>query len=51
MYQDLKNKYWWSSMKRDITEYVSRCLICQQVKAEHQQPARPLQPLNIPEWK
>jgi hypothetical protein len=25
--------------------------ICQQVKVEHQRPARPLQPLQIPEWK
>ncbi|KAG8493251.1 hypothetical protein CXB51_010731 [Gossypium anomalum] len=36
MYNDLKKMYWWSGMKRDIFEFVSRCLICQQVKAEHQ---------------
>ena len=23
-------------MKRDVTDYVSKCLACQQVKAEHQ---------------
>jgi hypothetical protein len=51
MYQDLKKIYWWSGMKRDIAEYVARCSTCQQVKAEHQRPAGPLQPLNIPEWK
>jgi hypothetical protein len=51
MYQDLKRNYWWSGMKRDIAEYVARCLKCQQVKAEHQRPAGPLQPLIIPEWK
>jgi hypothetical protein len=51
MYQDLKKIYWWLGMKRDIAEYVARCSTCQQVKAEHQQPAGPLQPLNIPEWK
>jgi hypothetical protein len=51
MYQDLKRNYWWSGMKRDIAEYVARCLECQQVKAEHQRPAGPLQPLSIPEWK
>jgi hypothetical protein len=44
-YQDLKKKYWWSSMKRDIVKYVSRCVICQQIKAEYQRLARPLQPL------
>jgi hypothetical protein len=51
MYQDLKRNYWWSSMKRDIAEYVAQCPECQQVKAEHQRPAGPLQPLSIPEWK
>ena len=35
MYQDLRSLYWWSGMKRDAVEYVSRCLTCQQVKAEH----------------
>ncbi|KAG8485940.1 hypothetical protein CXB51_019280 [Gossypium anomalum] len=33
MYNDLKKLYWWVGMKRDISEFVSRCLICQQVKA------------------
>ena len=51
MYQDLKSLYWWSGMKRDVVEYVSRWLTCQQVKAEHQRPSGLLQPLWIPEWK
>ena len=38
-------------MKRDISEFVSRCLICQQVKAEHQVPSGLLQLIMIPEWK
>jgi hypothetical protein len=38
-------------MKRDIAEYVTQCPTCQQVKVEHQRPADPLQPLNVPEWK
>ena len=38
-------------MKRDIAEFVSKCLVCQQVKAEHQRPSRTFQPLPIPEWK
>ena len=38
-------------MKRDVVEYVAKCLTCQQVKAEHQRPAGLLQPLDIPEWK
>ena len=28
MYNDLKKLYWWVGMKRDISEFVSRCLIC-----------------------
>ncbi|GKA14955.1 putative reverse transcriptase domain-containing protein [Tanacetum coccineum] len=36
MYYDLKDRYWWSVMKKDITVYVSRCLTCLKVKAEHQ---------------
>ncbi|KAA3483029.1 RNA-directed DNA polymerase-like protein [Gossypium australe] len=38
-------------MKKDISEFVSKCLICQQVKAEHQVPSGLLQPVMIPEWK
>ena len=38
-------------MKRDVTEYVSKCLMCQQVKAEHQVPTGLLNPLPIPQWK
>ncbi|KAA3466174.1 reverse transcriptase [Gossypium australe] len=36
--------YWWPGMKWDISKLVSKCLICQAVKAEHQ-------PITIPEWK
>ena len=35
MYQDMKQYCWWRGMKKDISEYVSKCLTCQQVKAEH----------------
>jgi hypothetical protein len=30
MYYDLKATYWWSSMKRDVAEYVALCDTCQQ---------------------
>ena len=38
-------------MKKDISEYVSKCLTCHQVKAEHQVPSGLLKPLPIPKWK
>ena len=51
MYNNLKKLFWWSGMKRDISEFVSRCLVCLQVTAEHQVPSGLLQPIRIPEWK
>ncbi|GJR10028.1 putative reverse transcriptase domain-containing protein [Tanacetum coccineum] len=38
-------------MKRDIAIYVSKCLTCSKVKAEHQRPSGLLQQPKIPEWK
>ena len=28
MYRDLKESYWWPKIKREITEYVAKCVIC-----------------------
>ncbi|GJS17062.1 putative reverse transcriptase domain-containing protein [Tanacetum coccineum] len=39
MYQDMKLLYWWPNMKADIAIYVSKCLTCLKVKAEHQKPS------------
>ncbi|WVZ70825.1 hypothetical protein U9M48_019461, partial [Paspalum notatum var. saurae] len=39
MYQDLKQKFWWTRMKREIAKYVSECDVCQKVKADHLKPA------------
>jgi hypothetical protein len=50
MYKDLKQKYWWYGLKRDMATHVAMCDVCQRVMAEHQRPARLLYPLKIPEW-
>ena len=51
MYRTLKEHYWWNGMKRAIAGFISRCLTCQQVKAEHQRPVGKIQLLPIPVWK
>ncbi|GKC64618.1 putative reverse transcriptase domain-containing protein [Tanacetum coccineum] len=51
MYHDLKMLYWWPNIKADIATYVSKCLTCAKVKAEHQRPSGLLVQPNIPEWK
>ncbi|GJX46186.1 putative reverse transcriptase domain-containing protein [Tanacetum coccineum] len=51
MYQDMKKLYWWPNMKADIATYVSKCLTCAKVKAEHQRPSGLLVQPAIPEWK
>nr|GFC40751.1 hypothetical protein [Tanacetum cinerariifolium] len=51
MYQDVKKLYWWPNMKADIATYVSKCLTCARVKAEHQRPSGLLVQPVIPEWK
>ncbi|WVZ97748.1 hypothetical protein U9M48_043262 [Paspalum notatum var. saurae] len=43
IYQDLKQKFWWTRMKREIAKY--------RVKADHLKPAGMLQPLAILAWK
>ncbi|KAI5323184.1 hypothetical protein L3X38_032256 [Prunus dulcis] len=51
MYHTLREHYLWPFMKKEIVEYVNKCLICQQIKAGRQKPSGLLQPLPIPEWK
>ncbi|WVZ89966.1 LOW QUALITY PROTEIN: hypothetical protein U9M48_036311, partial [Paspalum notatum var. saurae] len=47
IYQDLKQKFWWTQ----IAKYVSECDVCQRIKADHLKPAGMLQPLALPAWK
>jgi hypothetical protein len=50
-YQDLKQKYWWYGLKKDVASHVALCDVCYRVKVEHQRPVGLLHLLNIPEWK
>jgi hypothetical protein len=49
MYKDLKTRYWWKDMRRDIAHYVACCDTCSRVKIEHQKLAGLL--LAIPVWR
>ncbi|GJY58857.1 putative reverse transcriptase domain-containing protein [Tanacetum coccineum] len=51
MDHNLRKLYWWPNMKADIATYVSKCLTCAKVKAEHQKPSGLLQQPEIPVWK
>nr|GEX60371.1 hypothetical protein [Tanacetum cinerariifolium] len=51
MYQDMKMLYWWPNIKADIATYVSKCLTCAKIKAEHQRPSGLLVQPEIPQWK
>ena len=51
MYRDLRQRFWWTRMKQDISRYVVECDVCRRIKEEHHRPAGTLQPFPIPEWK
>ena len=46
-YRDLKPYYWWRTMKVDVAKYVSECVICARIKAQHEKPYGSLEPLPI----
>jgi hypothetical protein len=47
----VKSQYYWPGMKKEVADFIAKCLECQKVKAEHRHPASLLHPLPIPEWK
>jgi hypothetical protein len=48
-YNKVKALFAWPRMKHDISEYISRCQVCQQAKPENSKLPSLLQPLPIPE--
>jgi hypothetical protein len=47
----VKSQYYCPVMKKEVYEFITKCLACQKVKEEHKHLAGLLQPLPIPEWK
>jgi hypothetical protein len=47
----VKKQYYWPGMKKEVVDFIARCLECQKVKVEHRHPTGLLQPFPIPEWK
>ena len=47
----VRKEYFWPGMKKDVVEYIAKCMECKRVKVKHKHPAGFLQPLPIPEWK
>ncbi|XP_070010155.1 uncharacterized protein [Nicotiana sylvestris] len=47
MHHDLKEVYWWNNMKKNVADFVAKCLNCHQVKAEHQRPHGLAQSIEI----
>jgi hypothetical protein len=47
----VKNQYLWLGMKKEVVDFISRCLECQKVKVEHKHPAGLIHPFPIAKWK
>ena len=47
----LRKQFFWPNLKANLVDYLSKCLECRQVKAEHKHPTSFLQHLPIPKWK
>jgi hypothetical protein len=47
----VKSQYYWPGMKKEVVDFIVKCLECQKIKYENRHPASFLCPLPIPEWK
>jgi hypothetical protein len=47
----VKGQYYWPGMKKEVADFIAKCLECQKVKAEHRHPTGLLLPLPIPKCK
>ena len=46
--QAMEIYFYWPTMRRDINEYISKCMVCQKVKYDRHKSFGLLQPLPIP---
>ena len=49
--EQVKQRYWWKDMGKDIENYVKSCPVCQVMKSDHRKKVGPLQPIPIPTRK
>ena len=35
----VRSQFFWSGMKKDVADYIARCMECQKAKVEHRHPA------------
>jgi hypothetical protein len=47
----VKGQYYWQGMKKEVVDFIAKCLECQKVKVDHRHSAGLLHPLPIPELK
>jgi hypothetical protein len=47
----VKKQYYWPCMKKEVVDFIARCLECQKVKTKHKHSIGLTQPFPIPEWK
>ena len=50
-YKEIRERFTWKGLKREVQKYTNECLVCQKNKEEHTHPAGLLQPLPIPNQK
>jgi len=51
MYHTIRRDLWWRGMKKDVADFVAKCMVCQRIKIEHGRPAGLLQRMELPTWK
>jgi hypothetical protein len=44
----VRSQYFWPGMRKEVANYIARCIECQKVKTKHRNPTGLLQPFPIP---